>query len=147
MAGEDTSKAAASAADTIKEKAAGMADSVKNAASNLHNKLPDGVKDQIGKAGNLIGNNFATSFGDIKENFTGQDATKLKSGLRIAGGVIGLGVAFKLGKSALKGTKINAETLEPEPMTFVQRTSRGLGAVVALAGGAAAVAYSGGRGA
>ena len=90
-----------------------------------------------------MGNSFATdkaSLGEIwnlKENKKGV-------AFRSVGILASLGVAWKLGTGALKSTKLNPQTLEAEPVSFVERGSKGLGAVLALATGAAFATYQGG---
>ena len=126
--------------DSFKTKASelteGLQDNLKSAKDYVSGKLPEGAKMQVDKVKNFAGNHFSTG---VIDNF--KDASLTGRGLRIGGAVVGAGVLYKFGKDAIRGTKLNAETLEPEPMSFVQRTGKAILALAGAVGIAAAMTY------
>ncbi len=110
-------------------------------ATKQQNKAPNTNPNPIASVGNFFTKNFDFSLDGVKGNFTGQNATVKNIGFRAAGVTAGLGASYYFGRQAIRGTKVDPQTGETLPMSFVQRTGNAIAGLAGLAVTAAAVTY------
>lgn len=93
----------------------------------------------------FIGKNFNVGKGsweDFKGIYSGeQSATTMGKVGRIGGATVLAGAGYYFGAKAVRGTKVNMETGEPEPMGWATRVGSGLLAAAALVGAVGAATF------